>query len=79
MNGENYSSDFVQMPSSNAAHEGIVLCFPDVIEKSPINFFLCLIYLFGAAGTAAAGFYLFLRERRIRRRNGQSVHRQSSL
>ncbi|KAL3117487.1 hypothetical protein niasHT_005558 [Heterodera trifolii] len=79
MSGENYSSDFVQMPSSNAVHEGIVLCFPDVIEKSPINFFLCLIYLFGAAGTAVAGFYLFLRERRIRRRNGQSVHRQSSL
>ncbi|KAL3116942.1 hypothetical protein niasHT_002901 [Heterodera trifolii] len=71
MSGENYSSDFVQMPSSNAVHEGIVLCFPDVIEKSPINFFLCLIYLFGAAGTAVAGFYLFLRERRIRRRNGQ--------
>ncbi|KAL3079389.1 hypothetical protein niasHT_036378 [Heterodera trifolii] len=79
MSGENYSSDFVQMPSSNVAHEGIVLCFPDVIEKSPINFFLCLIYLFGAAGTAVAGFYLFLRERRIRRRNGQSVHQQSSL
>ncbi|KAL3112074.1 hypothetical protein niasHT_010700 [Heterodera trifolii] len=79
MSGENYSSDFVQMPSSNVAHEGIVLCFPDVIEKSPINFFLCLIYLFGAAGTAVAGFYLFLKERRIRRRNGQSVHRQSSL
>ncbi|KAL3118907.1 hypothetical protein niasHT_004838 [Heterodera trifolii] len=79
MSGENYSSDFVQMPSSDAVHEGIVLCFPDVIEKSPINFFLCLIYLFGAAGTAVAGFYLFLRERRIRRRNGQSVHRQSSL
>ncbi|KAL3108117.1 hypothetical protein niasHT_015932 [Heterodera trifolii] len=79
MSGENYSSEFVQMPSSNAVHEGIVLCFPDVIEKSPINFFLCLIYLFGAAGTAVAGFYLFLRERRIRRRNGQSVHRQSSL
>ncbi|KAL3114324.1 hypothetical protein niasHT_011725 [Heterodera trifolii] len=79
MSGENYSSDFVQMPSSNVAHEGIVLCFPDVIEKSPINFFLCLIYLFGAAGTAVAGFYLFLRERRIRRRNGQSVHRQSPL
>ncbi|KAL3114880.1 hypothetical protein niasHT_011316 [Heterodera trifolii] len=79
MSGENYSSDFVQMPSSNAVHEGIVLCSPDVIEKSPINFFLCLIYLFGAAGTAVAGFYLFLRERRIRRRNGQSVHRQSSL
>ncbi|KAL3098703.1 hypothetical protein niasHS_000819 [Heterodera schachtii] len=79
MSGENYSSDFVQMPSSDAVHEGIVLCFPDVIEKSPINFFLCLIYLFGAAGTAVAGFYLFLRERRIRRRNGQPVHRQSSL
>ncbi|KAL3085830.1 hypothetical protein niasHS_008126 [Heterodera schachtii] len=79
MSGENYSSDFVQMPSSNAVHEGIVLCFPDVIEKSPINFFLCLIYLFGAAGTAVAGFYLFLRERRIRRRNGQSVHRQNTL
>ncbi|KAL3082249.1 hypothetical protein niasHT_035779 [Heterodera trifolii] len=79
MSGENYSSDFVQMPSSNAVHEGIVLCFPDVIEKSPINFFLCLIYLFGAAGTAVAGFYLFLRERRIRRRNGQPVHRQSSI
>ncbi|KAL3117355.1 hypothetical protein niasHT_004151 [Heterodera trifolii] len=79
MSGENYSSDFVQMPSSDAVHEGIVLCFPDVIEKSPINFFLCLIYLFGAAGTAVAGFYLFLRERRIRRRNGQSVHRQSPL
>ncbi|KAL3081110.1 hypothetical protein niasHS_011935 [Heterodera schachtii] len=79
ISGENYSSDFVQMPSSDAVHEGIVLCFPDVIEKSPINFFLCLIYLFGAAGTAVAGFYLFLRERRIRRRNGQSVHRQSSL
>ncbi|KAL3096323.1 hypothetical protein niasHT_025594 [Heterodera trifolii] len=79
MSGENYSSDFVQMPSSDAVHEGIVLCFPDVIEKSPLNFFLCLIYLFGAAGTAVAGFYLFLRERRIRRRNGQSVHRQSSL
>ncbi|KAL3121501.1 hypothetical protein niasHT_003429 [Heterodera trifolii] len=79
MSGENYSSDFVQMPSSDAVHEGIVLCFPDVIEKSPINFFLCLIYLFGAAGTAVAGFYLFLKERRIRRRNGQSVHRQSPL
>ncbi|KAL3073428.1 hypothetical protein niasHT_038566 [Heterodera trifolii] len=79
MSGGNYSSDFVEMPSSEAVHEGIVLCFPDVIEKSPINFFLCLIYLFGAAGTAVAGFYLFLRERRIRRRNGQSVHRQSSL
>ncbi|KAL3079165.1 hypothetical protein niasHT_036218 [Heterodera trifolii] len=79
MSGENYSSDFVQMPSSDAVHEGIVLCFPDVIEKSPINFFLCLIYLFGAAGTAVAGFYLFLRERRIRRRNGQSVHRQNTL
>ncbi|KAL3075542.1 hypothetical protein niasHT_038259 [Heterodera trifolii] len=79
MSGENYSSEFVQMPSSNAVHEGIVLCFPDVIEKSPINFFLCLIYLFGAAGTAVAGFYLFLKERRIRRRNGQSVHRQSPL
>ncbi|KAL3118843.1 hypothetical protein niasHT_008190 [Heterodera trifolii] len=72
MSGENYSSDFVQMPSSDTVHEGIVLCFPDVIEKSPINFFLCLIYLFGAAGTAVAGFYLFLRERRSR--NGQSVH-----
>ncbi|KAL3117507.1 hypothetical protein niasHT_005578 [Heterodera trifolii] len=71
MSGENYSSDFVQMPSSDAVHEGIVLCFPDVIEKSPINFFHCLIYLFGAAGTAVAGFYLFLRERRIRCRNGQ--------
>ncbi|KAL3068650.1 hypothetical protein niasHT_038303 [Heterodera trifolii] len=59
MSGENYSSDFVQMPSSNVAHEGIVLCFPDVIEKSPINFFLCLIYLFGAAGTAVAGFTCF--------------------
>ncbi|KAL3114339.1 hypothetical protein niasHT_011740 [Heterodera trifolii] len=79
MSGENYSSDFVQMPSSDTVHEGIVLCFPDVIEKSPINFFLCLIYLFGAAGTAVAGFYLFLRERRSRRRNGQSVHRQSPL
>ncbi|KAL3123684.1 hypothetical protein niasHT_002766 [Heterodera trifolii] len=79
MSGENFSSDFVQMPSSNAVPEGIVLCFPDVIEKSPINFFLCLIYLFGAAGTAVAGFYLFLRERRIRRRNGQSVHRQNTL
>ncbi|KAL3112276.1 hypothetical protein niasHT_013295 [Heterodera trifolii] len=72
-------SDGLILIDRNRSITRIVLCFPDVIEKSPINFFLCLIYLFGAAGTAVVGFYLFLRERRIRRRNGQPVHRQSSL
>uniref|UniRef100_A0A914I1F6 Uncharacterized protein n=1 Tax=Globodera rostochiensis TaxID=31243 RepID=A0A914I1F6_GLORO len=44
-----------------------------VIEKSPIHFALCILYLFGTAEAAAVGFYLFLRERRIRRQNGQPL------
>ncbi|KAL3085956.1 hypothetical protein niasHS_008998 [Heterodera schachtii] len=40
-------------------------------------YLFCLVYLFSAAGAAAVGFYLFLRERRIR--NGQQIHRQTSL
>uniref|UniRef100_A0A183BMB2 ResB domain-containing protein n=1 Tax=Globodera pallida TaxID=36090 RepID=A0A183BMB2_GLOPA len=58
--------------------DGLIL-IDQVIEKSPIHFALCLLYLFGTAGAAAVGFYLFLRERRIRRQNGQPVHRQDSV
>ncbi|KAL3115093.1 hypothetical protein niasHT_017937 [Heterodera trifolii] len=71
----NYSSENILMDVP--PRDGIVMCFPEVIEKSPINFLFCLVYLFGAAGAAAVGFYLFLRERRIR--NGQQIHRQTSV
>ncbi|KAL3086774.1 hypothetical protein niasHS_008372 [Heterodera schachtii] len=59
MSGENFSSDFVQMPSSDAVHDGIVLYFPDVIEKSPINFFLCLITCLGQQAQRLRDFTCF--------------------
>ena len=59
--------------------DGIIMCFPEIIEKSPMNFVFCLLYLFGAAAAAGVGFYLYLRERRTRRHNGQSVFRQTTV
>ena len=36
-------------------------CFPDIIEKAPINLLYCILYMVGCAIVMASGFYLYFR------------------
>ena len=36
-------------------------CFPDIIEKAPINLIYCILYMIGCAAIMASGFFLYFR------------------
>ena len=52
-----------------------IACFPEILDSSPKNFILCLLYFLGTGAAAATAIFLYLKERR---RNGFSNNRQNS-
>lgn len=56
-------------------HVEPISCFPDVMESSPKNFILCLLYFLGTGAAAATAIFLYLRERR---RNENESYIQNS-
>lgn len=51
--------------------------FPDLIDSSPKNLILCLIYFIGTSAAVATAFYLYLKDRK--NRNGHQDNQQSSI
>jgi hypothetical protein len=58
------------------AQPPVACSFPDMLETSPKNLILCLIYFFGTGSAIAAAFYLYLKEKR--NRDGYGDHRQDA-
>lgn len=44
----------------------VACSFPDLVDSSPKNLLLCLIYFIGTGSAAAVAIYLYLRERKNR-------------
>ena len=52
-----------------------ILCFPDILEKKPINIVYCVIYLLACSLIAAAGLFFYFK----RRFNGHTEGKQTAL
>lgn len=71
MNISTTHPDFHPIPMGPEVHamEPVACSFPELIDSSPRNLILFLIYFLGTGVTAAFGIYLYLREKR---RNGHT-------
>src|SRR4051812_32832886 len=54
-----------------------ILCFPENIEKSPLNLIYCIIYLIGCTVLALIGFYFYWKTKNYQ--NGHPNDKQTPL
>lgn len=67
MNNSNYTfgPDFHPIPMGPEIQvmEPVACTFPELVDSSPRNLIICLIYFIGTGVAAAAGIYLYLKEK----------------
>lgn len=76
MNGSNYTSQamIIDGPPDLFVKFEPIACFPELLDTSPKNFILCLLYILGTSAAAATGIYFYLKNKR----NACKDNRQNS-
>ena len=76
-----FNSSFItnvsEFKEANSDFPMPIFCFPEIIDKKPINFIYCLIYIVGCALFAVLGFYYYFKGKR--NRNELDGHQQTPL
>lgn len=61
-----YITNISEVEEANPDFPLPIFCFPEIIDKKPINFLYCIVYILGCALFAVLGFYYYFKGKKSR-------------